>query len=116
MYSYYRYKDGVLTKVSSTAYEERGDVHLGDTDQRRRRDELGVILYQCAEAVRIASLLLWPVMPGRTEQLWASLGVQPDPRAGRLHELAAWGGLSPGTPIAKTALFPRIQHEPAAAT
>ncbi len=74
-----------------------------------RRDEVGAILYQCAEVSRIASLLLWPVMPGKSEELWRAMGVQIDPRAGALHALAAWGGLKQGQRVEKTALFPRVE-------
>jgi methionine--tRNA ligase len=73
-----------------------------------RREELGSILYRCAEALRIASLMLWCVLPQRMEDFWAALGVQYDPRGGRLVEHAAWGSLRPGTRIEKTALFPRV--------
>ncbi len=73
-----------------------------------RRVELGSILYRCAEALRIASLMLWCVIPQRIEAFWAALGVQIDPRGGRLVEYAAWGGLRPGARIEKTALFPRV--------
>jgi methionyl-tRNA synthetase len=76
-----------------------------------RRDELGAILYQCLEAVRIASLPLWAVLPDRCGTLWRALGLSIDPAAGRLSELAAWGGLKPGTRVEKVALFPRIQEE-----
>ena len=75
-----------------------------------RCDELGAILYQCAEVIRIASLLLWPVMPGKCEELWQAMEIQIDPRAGRLHELAEWGGLAQGQGIRKTALFPRLER------
>jgi methionine--tRNA ligase len=74
-----------------------------------RRDELGAILYQCLEAVRIASLLLWAVMPERVEQLWQALGLTIEPRKGGLPELARWGGISPGAGVSKVALFPRMQ-------
>ncbi len=75
-----------------------------------RRDELGAILYQCVEAVRIASLLLWPVLPQRMADLWQALGLPTEPGPRRLDELGAWGGLSPGGPVAKVALFPRIEQ------
>jgi methionyl-tRNA synthetase len=82
---------------------------------RRAKDpakmpEVGAILYQCAEAVRIASCLLWPVMPGKMESLWRALGQAIDPNQGRLRELAAWGGLKPGTTIEKVALFPPVEE------
>lgn len=73
-----------------------------------RRDELGEILYQCAEAVRIASLLLWPVMPAKMSELWQALGLSVDPSKDALSDLARWGGLKPGTRIEKVALFPRV--------
>jgi methionyl-tRNA synthetase len=75
-----------------------------------RRDELGAILYQCLEALRIASLLLWPVIPERMAAFWAKLGLDVDPAAGGLDELAAWGGLAPGHAVTKLALFPRLDR------
>jgi methionyl-tRNA synthetase len=74
-----------------------------------RRDELGAILYQCAEAIRISSLLLWPVMPDKSQALWEALDLQIDPGAGSLHALAEWGGLVKGQHVQKTALFPRVE-------
>ena len=73
-----------------------------------KRGELGAILYQCLEAVRIASLLLWAVMPGKMSELWSALGLSIEPDAGRLAELAEWGGLEPGRRVRKIALFPRV--------
>jgi methionyl-tRNA synthetase len=73
-----------------------------------RRDELANILYSCLEAVRIASLLLWPVMPERMQELWRAIGVSIDPTAGGLEELCAWGGCTPLGRIEKVALFPRV--------
>ncbi|MCC6322622.1 MAG: methionine--tRNA ligase [Phycisphaerales bacterium] len=67
------------------------------------RDQLAAILYSCAEAVRIASLLLSPAMPTKMAQLWKTWNCQPTPGV-PLHELARFGGkhaLQPGSPIAK---------------
>lgn len=75
-----------------------------------RRDELATILYQCAEAVRIASLLLWPVMPEKMDQLWSALGLSIDPNAQSFADLAHWGTLKPGTRVEKVALFPRVDN------
>ncbi len=71
-----------------------------------RRDELAAILYQCLEALRIASLLLACVLPQKTAEFSAAIGA---PTEGTLQELAAWGGLSPGSPVTKVALFPRVE-------
>ncbi|HRP63834.1 MAG TPA: methionine--tRNA ligase [Phycisphaerales bacterium] len=74
-----------------------------------RRTELASILYQCAEAVRIASLLLWPILPSRMEDFWRAIGHRIEPNRGGLRELAAWGGLAAGTKVEKVALFPRVE-------
>ncbi|HEX7009100.1 MAG TPA: methionine--tRNA ligase [Phycisphaeraceae bacterium] len=81
--------------------------------------QVGTVLYNCAEALRIASLLLWPVMPSRMEDLWRRIGCGDYAQAlaghgrGKLQAWAKWGQLQPGTPIEKgDPLFPR--HLPAA--
>ncbi|MGE0706787.1 MAG: methionine--tRNA ligase [Planctomycetota bacterium] len=80
-----------------------------------RRPEVATVLYHCAEALRIASLLLWPVLPGKVSELWAALGqgaytaALADRGGGKLDEWSAWGGLAEGTAIEKAALFPRYQ-------
>jgi len=79
-----------------------------------KREELGAILYQCVEAVRIASLVLWPVMPEKTGRLWEALGLEIDPARQRLSDLADWGGMQPGTKVEQIALFPRIDWPQAA--
>ena len=76
-----------------------------------RRAELGAILYQCLESLRIASLMLWPVMPERMAAFWQGIGQSIEPDAGHLRDLAKWGGLKPGTTVEKLALFPRIEKQ-----
>jgi len=84
--------------------------------QPERRAELGAILYQCMEALRIAGELLAPVMPGKMGELALALG-----QAGRsgepLAERLRWGGMQPGVRLEKLALFPRVEAplEPGAA-
>ena len=75
---------------------------------KTRGDELGAILYQCLEAIRIGSLLLWAVMPQRMNQLWEAMGLSIDPTTDRLTTLSAWGGLEVGRRVQRIALFPRI--------
>jgi methionyl-tRNA synthetase len=70
-----------------------------------RADELASILAQCAEAVRIAGVMLEPFLPQKMAELRAALGTSADlPFAQR----TAWGGIAPGTALAKCALFPRV--------
>ncbi|MCA9284848.1 MAG: methionine--tRNA ligase [Phycisphaerales bacterium] len=71
-----------------------------------RRNELGAILYQCVESVRIAAHLLEATMPERMSQLLEALGGR---IAGPLADAVRWGGLQPGTQVAKVALFPRLE-------
>jgi methionyl-tRNA synthetase len=79
-----------------------------------RKDELAMILYQCIESVRIASLLLSPVLIARMPELWSALGVAAPSRDAPLGEMTRWGGLKPGTKVQKVALYPRIESAPAA--
>ena len=71
------------------------------------------ILYACAETLRLASLRLWPVMPGKMEELWRRLGVDhgeqlAEQGSGRLESWSQWGGLPAGRELARgEPLFPR---------
>lgn len=66
-------------------------------------DKLGAILYHCAEALRVASLLLSPAMPGKMAQLHTTWSCKP--AAGvTLSTLADWHGphaLKPGQALTK---------------
>ena len=66
------------------------------------------VLYHAAEALRLASVLLWPIMPERMAELWRRLGWDaPTP----LPEGLSWVGLAPGTPVASgSPLFPRLDE------
>ncbi|MBT3293862.1 MAG: methionine--tRNA ligase [Verrucomicrobia bacterium] len=70
--------------------------------------DAGTVLYYAAEALRIVSGMLYPVMPGKMSELRSALGLLPGaPVFADLHE---WGLLKPGAPIQKMKiLFPRIQ-------
>jgi methionyl-tRNA synthetase len=74
--------------------------------------KVGAILYECAEAIRIAAVLLSPAMPTKMGELLRRLGQEAPDDKGRfsrpLTELCRWGGLKPGTAVVKgEALFPR---------
>ena len=92
------------------------------------RIALAAILYSCAEAVRIASLLLFPACPAKMAALWRTWGCSAlvDPHdinsgfVAPLSELAAWNGahaLKPRQPLAKgDILFMRADPAEAAPT
>lgn len=65
--------------------------------------QLGAILYQCAEALRVASVLLSPALTTGMPKLWKPWGCEPRAGAG-IGELCAFGGehaLRPGQRITK---------------
>jgi methionyl-tRNA synthetase len=72
------------------------------------RPQLDATLYSAAEALRIATVLLAPVLPDSTAKIWAQLGMPAPLEFVRLQDLA-WGQLEPGQKIgAVAAVFPRI--------
>jgi len=70
--------------------------------------ELGAILYQCIEALRIASILLHPVMPAKMDELYAALSSKMP--SGDTSTSLTWGGMKAGTKVTKVALFPRVEY------
>ena len=80
-----------------------------------RKDELASILYQCAECVRIASVLLEPILCTKMPELWQALSVAGPTRGTPLSRCTEWGGLKPGMKVTKVALFPRVELLPPAA-
>jgi len=64
-------------------------------------------LYTAAETLRVVSALLYPVMPGKMQELRRALGLGDAPPV--IEDAKRWGGLRPGAPVgAPVALFPRI--------
>ena len=77
------------------------------------RPRLATVLYNCAEGLRIASILLEPALPAKARQLRDSLGLP----AGDVESTRSWGGAEVGAPVPAEAalLFPRAELEEAAA-
>jgi len=74
---------------------------VGNDEHAKAR--LGSILYNCAEALRIASVILSPAMPGKMASLWALWDCAPAPGA-TLEALCTFSGphaMRPGQRIAK---------------
>jgi methionyl-tRNA synthetase len=71
------------------------------------QEQVATSLYTAAEALRLCAVLLHPVMPERTAELWRRLGWQP-PQL--LADALAWGQLQPESIVtAGPPLFPRDQ-------
>jgi methionyl-tRNA synthetase len=99
----------VLGLVSATNEYLEAQAPWARAREPEDRVEVGAILLHAAEALRLATVLLWPVVPDLAQRLLADLGQPEVPRGEHLR----WGVLdavrvSPGPPI-----YRRI--EPAAA-
>jgi methionyl-tRNA synthetase len=76
----------------------------GDASQ----SALDTTLYTSAEALRIATALLSPVLPLSAPKIWAQLGIT-DPVETVRFDTLQWGGLKPGQKIGEVAgVFPRL--------
>jgi len=85
---------------------------LDDVSQR----QLSATLYTSAEALRIATALLSPVLPQSTPKIWSQLGMTESIESVRFESLR-WGGLQTGQKIGEiAAVFPRIELKEAVAT
>ena len=75
--------------------------------------KLNTTLYTAAEALRVVTALLYPVLPESTRKIWSQLGM-PEPIESLRFESLAWGGLKAGQKIGEVAgVFPRIELKPA---
>ncbi|QDU72493.1 methionine--tRNA ligase [Mucisphaera calidilacus] len=83
--------------------------------QEEKLPEVGAILGRCAEALRIASLNLAPVLPNQVAELWQrfnsqSYAAEIETGGGDLDNWTSWGGLMPGDTLAQgDPLYPRYQ-------
>jgi methionyl-tRNA synthetase len=76
-----------------------------------QQQTLHAVLYRAAETLRWLSVLLYPVMPGATREIYSQLGLTDDPATLDPRELK-WGGLPAGTQIGEVkGLFPRLDKK-----
>jgi methionyl-tRNA synthetase len=79
---------------------------LGEKQDEESRARLATVLYTSAEALRIVTALVHPVIPEATAKVWAQLGLG-DIQKFNLAELK-WGQLKLGTKLGEVqAVFPR---------
>ncbi len=75
--------------------------------------QLDSLLYEAAEVLRIATALLYPILPESCARIWAQLGMT-EPLDSIRFDSLAWGQLRPGQKIGAIAgVFPRIDAKPA---
>ena len=79
---------------------------LAERKDEQSRKRLATVLYTSAEALRIATVLAYPVIPDAAAKIWTQLGLGDIKR----FDLAtlAWGQLPPGTKLGEVhPVFPR---------
>jgi methionyl-tRNA synthetase len=92
---------------------ERAPWKLARSTDEAAPGQLDDTLYTAAEALRVVTALLYPVLPESTRIIWSQLGM-PEPIEAVRFESLAWGGLKPGQKIGEIAgVFPRIELKPA---
>jgi methionyl-tRNA synthetase len=92
---------------------QRAPWKLARTTDEVSQQQLGDTLYTAAEALRIATALLYPVMPQSTPKIWKQLGMTEAVDAVRLDSLQ-WGGLKAAQKIGEVVgVFPRIEAKDA---
>lgn len=95
-----------MVRATNRYFEGNAPWKLVKTDL----EAAGTVLYNSAEAIRIAAVLLHPVMPERTAKLLARMGEPTEDF--KLDSAAQWGRLRAGTRFEKgDALFPRIDEK-----
>lgn len=83
---------------------------LGEQKDEASLARLATVLYTSAEALRIITALLHPVLPTATARIWAQLGLG-DIASCRLTDLK-WGQLKLGTKLGKIEpVFPRAEKD-----
>jgi methionyl-tRNA synthetase len=87
---------------------ERKPWELAKSSRPEDAKKLQESLYIAAEFLRIASVLLYPVLPHSAERIWKQLGCEGNVKDQNPNGLK-WGGLKAGTKVGKPEIiFPRL--------
>lgn len=74
-----------------------------------KRERLGTVLYNLAEALRIITIMLEPFMPTVPQKIWQQLGQTVDLSVQSWDLVKTWGLIAPGSNLKRGAvIFPRI--------
>ncbi|MBI3092404.1 MAG: methionine--tRNA ligase [Candidatus Tectomicrobia bacterium] len=83
---------------------------------KEQAPRLDGVLATCLEALRLVAFLISPFMPGKARELARQLGMEEGLEAPAGGDWRRWGGLRPGSRIARgEQLFPRLEETPATA-
>jgi methionyl-tRNA synthetase len=102
LWSFVAAVDGYIT--------EKAPWKLAAATDEASRKQLGGILYTCAEALRIITALVYPVLPDSAGKIWAQLGLGEIAKA-NLKDVR-WDQLVPGTKLGEAGpVFPRAEKD-----
>ncbi len=102
-----------LISMADQFIVQRAPWKLAKQDDSESQAILDDTLYTAAEALRITTALLAPVLPESAEKIWSQLGMDHPVEKVRIDSLA-WGQLRPGQKIGTVApVFPRIEFKAA---
>lgn len=74
-----------------------------------KKDRLGTVLYNLAEALRYVSVLITPFMPNTPNKIFSQLGIKEE-ELKTLESLNNFRGIKPGTKVEKgDIIFPRVE-------
>jgi methionyl-tRNA synthetase len=89
---------------------ERAPWKLAASSEEAGRVELAGILSTCAEALRIITSLVYPVLPDAAAKIWGQLGLGEIAQADLKN--VKWGQLPPGTKLGELSpVFPRAERD-----
>jgi len=110
------FDDYAFSRALETAWAviARIDKELSDAKpwdlakDEHQRETLNAVLYRAVEILRWLSVMLYPVMPGATQEIYKQIGLTEDISKLDPKNLK-WGGLPAGTQIGEIApVFPRL--------
>jgi methionyl-tRNA synthetase len=79
-----------------------------------KKEGVAAVLYNSAEALRILSVILSPILPRTADRIGEQLGIGPLEHP-RIESIQSWGGIPGGTRVQKAPpLFPKIEIVPEA--
>lgn len=71
---------------------------------------LKATIYGLLETMRYLAVLLFPVLPDKSEEMWEQIGADGDVKTQTIQDLRLWGGLRAGAQVsAGGPIFPRIE-------
>ena len=104
-------KARTIVQFLNALIQDRKPFMMVKSDDPAVQQELADLMYAVDESIRIATHLLWPVMPDKCGEVLQRLSAS-DELDVPLPQACSWGRLKPGAPVEKgPALFPRLSAD-----